>query len=314
MLRHVAPILSALIVTFVPGAALGTTFSQSACWDAMCQEEVAACQAHEVCTAIALCIHDGKSDWECFNTYGDVEAANLYKDIQKCGWASCAITDGTCEDKCGLYFGPDQCNCDDVCKQYGDCCIDYLLVCGKDADPPDCVPVCTGKQCGDDTCGGTCGTCPPGYGCDVAGLCYITCEDSCVLGDAGCDGDVQWLCVTGADGCTTTTTLDCGQGGMVCEAGACVAGPPPEDVSVSEEVTAPDAGPADTSGDPGLAPDGTNPPLEVTPDSKIASLRATTIPGSGGGGGSGCDGGGGAPPTWLGLLVFLLAWPARRRG
>ena len=37
-----------------------------------------------------------------------------------------------------------------------------------------CEPQCTGKSCGDDGCGGTCGGCPDGEGCDSEGQCIPT--------------------------------------------------------------------------------------------------------------------------------------------
>lgn len=59
---------------------------------------------------------------------------------------------------------------------------------------PPCVPDCTGRECGDDGCGGTCGVCPSGRHC-FAGNC--TCSDCawCPMDfDAptdsiSCDGD-----------------------------------------------------------------------------------------------------------------------------
>ena len=37
--------------------------------------------------------------------------------------------------------------------------------------PPPCTPHCSGKQCGSNGCGGTCGTCPSGQQCNVNGQC-----------------------------------------------------------------------------------------------------------------------------------------------
>lgn len=60
-----------------------------------------------------------------------------------------------------------------------------------------CMPMCTGRMCGDDGCGGSCGTCNPGEGCvdwtcmstgpcgGVSGTWTIACPD----GGAGCDPD-----------------------------------------------------------------------------------------------------------------------------
>ncbi len=55
-----------------------------------------------------------------------------------------------------------------------------------------CVPKCDGKTCGADGCGGTCGTCGPGVGCDqTAGVCTTTsCKHRCghVFDTCSCDG------------------------------------------------------------------------------------------------------------------------------
>jgi hypothetical protein len=47
-----------------------------------------------------------------------------------------------------------------------------------------CAPDCTGKQCGDDGCGGNCGNCPQNEACD-AGQCI--CVPSCVGKQCGSD-------------------------------------------------------------------------------------------------------------------------------
>ncbi len=65
-----------------------------------------------------------------------------------------------------------------------------------------CVPRCAGKTCGDDGCGGTCGTCPSGTQCSSAGTC--ACTPNCsgrACGDDGCGGtcgtcEVRWSCST----------------------------------------------------------------------------------------------------------------------
>lgn len=51
-------------------------------------------------------------------------------------------------------------------------------VCQSNTCVASCVPSCSGKQCGDDGCGGSCGTCPTGFACD-GGLCAeITCPEA----------------------------------------------------------------------------------------------------------------------------------------
>lgn len=120
-------------------------------------------------------------------------------------------TKGTCKDQCGKYLGRSApCNCDDECKKYGDCCADYDSLCGGSssagsckgkcgeaptaqgecgcddqctsmndccADYKDecggsaCQPSCNNKQCGDDGCGGTCGSCDADSVCDATNQC-----------------------------------------------------------------------------------------------------------------------------------------------
>lgn len=79
--------------------------------------------------------------------------------------------------------------------------------------PPDtsCTPVCGGKQCGSDGCGGTCGTCPNAWDECVNGQC--SCTPECtgkVCGDDGCGG----TCGTCATGVCNATGTKCD----VCEA------------------------------------------------------------------------------------------------
>ncbi|MCP4251380.1 MAG: hypothetical protein GY778_30460, partial [bacterium] len=58
---------------------------------------------------------------------------------------------------------------------------DYSLMQANFTGPFVCIPDCTGLECGDDGCGGSCGTCEPGESC-ISGLCFIACND-----DPECD-------------------------------------------------------------------------------------------------------------------------------
>ena len=76
-----------------------------------------------------------------------------------------------------------------------------MVSCGSDSagsstpdtvDTSSCVPACEGKVCGDDGCGGTCGTCEEGVTCNSEGLCG--CLPSCDgtgCGDDGCGGTCE---------------------------------------------------------------------------------------------------------------------------
>jgi len=61
--------------------------------------------------------------------------------------------------------------------------------------PPPCQPACDGRTCGDDGCGGTCGTCLEGHCCRDDGRCGVplangTCAVACTTSEecqfAGC--------------------------------------------------------------------------------------------------------------------------------
>ena len=65
-------------------------------------------------------------------------------------------------------------------------------------NPDACVIACTGKVCGPDGCGGSCGTCSTGT-CDATGQCAGTCTPACigkVCGSDGCGGSCG-TCSTG---------------------------------------------------------------------------------------------------------------------
>jgi len=93
----------------------------------------------------------------------------------------------------------------------------YPSVCGT------CEPQCDGKSCGDDGCGGSCGTCAAGVAC-LGGACREDCV-ACSPGEIGCDGTVAWMCMAGTGGCHSKQTFDCASQGLTCSAGDCVGGP-----------------------------------------------------------------------------------------
>jgi len=122
---------------------------------------------------------------------------------------------------------------------------DVIMRLHADVAAGPCVPECSGKQCGSDGCGGSCGTCIDGKSCD-AGLC-VSCVRNCLAkqcGDDGCGGScgtcdqgstcgVDYFCHApcapacggkecGGDGCGGTCGT-CDQGES-CQAGTCVTG------------------------------------------------------------------------------------------
>jgi formylglycine-generating enzyme required for sulfatase activity len=124
------------------------------------------------------------------------------------------------DDDCGGTCG--QCGDLEVCSEEGQCtclfaecegvCCSETGVCSEGIC---CAPDCSGKECGDDGCGGTCWACGDLEACSEAGVCeclFADCAGICCLEDALC---VEGACCTpycggkecGDDGCTGS----CGQ-------------------------------------------------------------------------------------------------------
>lgn len=155
-----------------------------------------------------------------------------------CGPDGCGGTCGACEDgsacggdlqceplgsPCGSLAAAGQCN-GAVLSRCGpggltavDCgAVDLLCDWNPDAGGYDCVvaacaPACTGRACGDDGCGGACGTCPADEACDeLTGQCGAAlCGD---LDEAGrCEGAILRWCGDGR-----VRTRDCAADGGTC--------------------------------------------------------------------------------------------------
>jgi len=147
---------------------------------------------------------------------------------------------------CGGYFVPgpreeEGCYC-------GDCPEDEICV-FEDGVPIDeggmdsygmasmcaCPPVCEEKECGNDGCGGACGTCPEGSGC-VAGLCLEEtdpCVEACANQECGNGGLADCACgeCPAPDDCENglcqcaldCSGKDCGDDGCGGSCGSCTA-------------------------------------------------------------------------------------------
>lgn len=108
-----------------------------------------------------------------------------------------------------------------------------LVACGEtrvrtnvDAGTTVCVPACDGLECGDDGCGGSCGTCPAAAPICTEGTCTIACAPNCAgsaCGDDGCGGSCGTcpsaapMCI--ANQCVATCTPSCA--GRVCGDDGC---------------------------------------------------------------------------------------------
>ena len=128
---------------------------------------IAGCQSLETCDGSGTCVSSIPAAWTC--------AASLYNALDACDCA-CGAYDPDCKVASLPVHG---CGGGESCAPDGSCAA--------------CVPVCTGKTCGDDGCGGSCGACGAKTVCD-AGSCVGPCSpkpiackyNSC--GDDGCGG------------------------------------------------------------------------------------------------------------------------------
>ncbi|MBS1118592.1 MAG: Tryptophan synthase alpha chain, partial [Deltaproteobacteria bacterium] len=102
------------------------------------------------------------------------------------------------------------------------------IACGSDPDCAQCTPDCTGRTCGDNGCGGECGTCDVGKQCSALGQCEAICVPNCIdrqCGDDGCGGSCGTCDGTcRPDGTCDGTCVPTGCGGKECGTDGCTEG------------------------------------------------------------------------------------------
>ena len=160
-------------------------------------DAASACTNDLVCADGACCAPscDGKEcgDDGCGGTCGACEGDFGCNDL-----GACMI----CEPNVSVCVG----NSTSTCNNQGDGYSGVPFDCADLPDTPDCEdgacvcsPDCAGKTCGDDGCGGTCGTCDES-------------TETCLEGQCACAPQCEGL-DCGPDGCGTT----CGE----CKSGVC---------------------------------------------------------------------------------------------
>ena len=98
-------------------------------------------------------------------------------------------TDGelACTPVCDGVHGPSNCGDDGCGGSCGSCSAGWSCVDGSCEEG--CTPSCIGKECGDDGCGGSCGSCPIAAPvCTSVGACAPDCEPDCDAKECGGDG------------------------------------------------------------------------------------------------------------------------------
>jgi len=116
-----------------------------------------------------------------------------------------SCVEGTCTTSCTPSCSDRACGDDGCGGSCGSCPSGYF--CSSGACVSSCTPSCSGLSCGDDGCGGSCGTCPSGYFCS-GGECAPSCTPSCsgrTCGSDGCGGS----CGTCSSGYTCSTSGSC---------------------------------------------------------------------------------------------------------
>ena len=130
---------------------------------------IAGCGPLQVCDATGACSSKVPAGWTCAaSTYAAVDACN-------CG---CGVPDPDCKYSSLAVVGCK--GLDPVCQADG--------TCGA------CQPQCTGKECGGDGCGGSCGECADAKAVCSFGKCVLPCApkplacETAQCGDDGCGG------------------------------------------------------------------------------------------------------------------------------
>ena len=170
----------------------------------------AVCQAGHCAQPAALCL----SKQVCVGTECGTLQFNTDDGLIDCNCGSC----DTCKSECESGVCKAKTQVDSACHSGGmywkNSCGDwgaFKEACDKGCDEgakacTGCVPSCVGMECGDNGCGGTCGTCSGNDKC-VGGLCKASCSPDCAgkqCGDNGCGGN-----------CGTCS------GGKTCDNGSC---------------------------------------------------------------------------------------------
>ncbi len=187
------------------------------CGDDGCGGSCGDCETDEFCNLTQLC----------------QQLADDCPDSADCSGQDCG-PDPVCGTDCGDCPAGEDCGADGMCDCVPVGCLELqaecgaiddgcgaTITCGSCAAPSICenhacvcVPDCAGKQCGDDGCGGVCGTCATSEFCNLAQLCETTgpgCPDN-----ADCTGQQ-----CGPDPVCGTNCGDCAAGETCNASGVC---------------------------------------------------------------------------------------------
>jgi len=172
----------------VPRAALCQTCSVGEdCQSGLCASYQNFASVGSFCAPSGTCSNNAQcpDSWRCDTT------------TQRC-WTTpeltCSYNNRVIRDNCWHLLETAPCMSPSMCQE-GTCVTS-------------CVRNCSGRVCGSDGCGGSCGACPVGYYCGYDGVCY--CQSQCTSTRCdesdGCGGrcgycPVGWTCSSGYGYC-----------------------------------------------------------------------------------------------------------------
>ncbi len=143
------------------GKSCGPNGCGASCGD--CPDTAPFCTGAGTCAVSCVPSCNGKScgDNGCGGSCGNCAAG------QGCDGGVCQALPAqvSCAGHCGVDASSG-CGCAASCIDANDCCVDAEAACG-------CFPKCTNLECGDNGCGGSCGSCDAGETCAVTGVCVI---------------------------------------------------------------------------------------------------------------------------------------------
>jgi hypothetical protein len=138
-----------------------------------CGSTCGTCPAGYECSVQGQCL----SSAVCGDGFCDKDAGETPYNCPK----DCGMPSNGCEPT--PFPGCGGCLCEScVCQQdpfccevnWDDLCVMLCQECGGC-----CEANCVNKECGPDSCGGTCGTCPKGEECSPFGVCEVVCKPDC---------------------------------------------------------------------------------------------------------------------------------------
>ena len=189
------------------------------CGDDGCGGQCDVCDADETCNAFGRCVSARNDIGLPCEADADCEDGTCLDDLPD-GYCVALCTGSDCPDGTICYGADDDGEgiCLRSCEDDSDCRVDYT--CDSDdtcwSYEETCEPVCDARACGNDGCGGSCGTCAGNSTCDTQGQCVANCTPSCEgksCGDNGCGGSCgtcgSGLSCDARDQCVADCTPSC---------------------------------------------------------------------------------------------------------